>query len=488
MSTRSLCALRRRTAEGAPQPTADRRAARGHRHDERRADRRQRGPGRGRRGEVDRVDGRARALPARRDLGVVERVERHRAEDGVAHAERAHGDGPGRRVGRPAEPDAAEPARREQQRGADGDAPGPVDPGDVARIHLRRGGAVAARRDRDDAPAAALGELHGAGGTRVQRVVAAHADALAGLEAAAALADDDLAAGHGLTSEHLHPEALGVRVASVAGGAEALLVRHYSPSSLLVLPPPGPTMSVTSMRVRFWRWPVRLRYPRLGLNLNTRSFSPRRCSTTRASTRTYARSSAPNTASSDRNRSGSSFTVAPASSGRRSTSRVCPFSTRYCLPPVLTIAYMFGLSLRTWSPPRAWQRNGAVRLCGRGAEASILRHRLRPGPPAPPPRRSGRPRRSRRRRKRSAAPRCRRRPRPFGACAGAAWARAPRPRASRRRRRRRRRPPRRPPPPRALRRRAPRSPPCAGAGARASAPAGRRRTTRPSPRPRGPSL
>ena len=23
--------------------------------------------------------------------------------------------------------------------------------------------------------------------------------------------------------------------------------------------PPGPTMSVTSMRVRFWRWPVRLR-------------------------------------------------------------------------------------------------------------------------------------------------------------------------------------------------------------------------------------
>src|SRR3954453_14638332 len=57
----------------------------------------------------------------------------------------------------------------------------------------------------------------------------------------------------------LHAGALGVRVAAVAGGAEALLLCHYSPASLLVLPPPGPTMSVTSMRVRFWRWPVRLR-------------------------------------------------------------------------------------------------------------------------------------------------------------------------------------------------------------------------------------
>src|SRR4051812_20824075 len=127
---------------------------------------------------------------------------------------------------------------------------------------LRRGGV--ARRDRDDAAAAAGRELHRARGAGVQRVVAAHADALAGLEAAAALADDDLAAGDGLAGEHLHAEALRVRVAAVAGRAEALLVCHYSVSSLVALPPPlplppGPTMSVTSMRVRFWRWPVRLR-------------------------------------------------------------------------------------------------------------------------------------------------------------------------------------------------------------------------------------
>src|SRR5919202_1595864 len=79
---------------------------------------------------------------------------------------------------------------------------------------------------RHDAAAAAGRELHGAGRARVERVVAAHAHALAGLEAAAALAHDDLTAGHGLAGEHLHAEALGVRVAAVAGGAEALLVCH----------------------------------------------------------------------------------------------------------------------------------------------------------------------------------------------------------------------------------------------------------------------
>src|SRR3954466_6129301 len=87
-------------------------------------------------------------------------------------------------------------------------------------------GRGAVGRHRRDAAGAADRELHGAGRAGVQRVVAAHADALAGLEAAAALADDDLAAGDGLAGEHLHPEALGVRVAAVAGGAEALLVCH----------------------------------------------------------------------------------------------------------------------------------------------------------------------------------------------------------------------------------------------------------------------
>src|SRR3954451_15668676 len=93
----------------------------------------------------------------------------------------------------------------------------------MTRALLGRG---AVGRHRHDAAAAADRELHGAGRAGVQRVVAAHADALAGLEAAAALTDDDLAPGDGLAGEHLHAEAFGVRVAAVAGGAEALLVCH----------------------------------------------------------------------------------------------------------------------------------------------------------------------------------------------------------------------------------------------------------------------
>ncbi len=48
--------------------------------------------------------------------------------------------------------------------------------------------------------------------------------------------------------------------------------------------------------------------------------------------------------------------MAPASAGRRSTSRVWPFSTRYCLPPVLTIAYMVFCSLRRSRPALAAER------------------------------------------------------------------------------------------------------------------------------------
>src|SRR4051794_41925298 len=100
----------------------------------------------------------------------------------------------------------------------------------MTRALLGRG---AVGRHRHDAAAAAGRELHGARRAGVQRVVAAHADALAGLEAAAALTDDDLAPGDGLAGEHLHAEAFGVRVAAVAGGAEALLCGH------LPRPPPG---------------------------------------------------------------------------------------------------------------------------------------------------------------------------------------------------------------------------------------------------------
>ena len=47
-----------------------------------------------------------------------------------------------------------------------------------------------------------------------------------GLKRGAALAHDDLAAGDDLAGEDLHAEALGVGVAAVAAGAEALLVCH----------------------------------------------------------------------------------------------------------------------------------------------------------------------------------------------------------------------------------------------------------------------
>src|SRR3954464_8781511 len=76
-------------------------------------------------------------------------------------------------------------------------------------------------------PAAAPGlEVHASCAGREDRVVLADPGPLAGLEAGAALAHDDLAAGHDLAREHLHSEALGGRVAPVAAGAESLLVSH----------------------------------------------------------------------------------------------------------------------------------------------------------------------------------------------------------------------------------------------------------------------
>src|SRR4051812_21716521 len=88
------------------------------------------------------------------------------------------------------------------------------------------GGLLAGGEDGDDASAPAVLELDRPGTCREDRVVLPDADALARLEAGAALAHDDLAAGHGLAREDLHAEALGVRVAPVAAGAEPLLVSH----------------------------------------------------------------------------------------------------------------------------------------------------------------------------------------------------------------------------------------------------------------------
>src|SRR4051812_45992310 len=81
-------------------------------------------------------------------------------------------------------------------------------------------------KDGDDAAAPAGLEVHRARAGGEDRVVLADAGALAGLEAGAALAHDDLAAGHDLAREDLHAEALGVAVAAVAAGAESLLVSH----------------------------------------------------------------------------------------------------------------------------------------------------------------------------------------------------------------------------------------------------------------------
>src|ERR1039458_752285 len=93
------------------------------------------------------------------------------------------------------------------------------------------GAPLLGRIDRDDASAPPDGEAHRARGTRVERVVPAHADAVAGLEAAAPLAHDDLSTADPLAGEGLHTEALGVGVAAVAAGAEALLMRHQRPPS-----------------------------------------------------------------------------------------------------------------------------------------------------------------------------------------------------------------------------------------------------------------
>src|SRR6185295_12637269 len=69
-------------------------------------------------------------------------------------------------------------------------------------------------------------EAHVAVGLGEERVVDAQAHVGARLEAGPALADQDAAGGDELAAEALHPQHLGIRVAAVAGAADALLVRH----------------------------------------------------------------------------------------------------------------------------------------------------------------------------------------------------------------------------------------------------------------------
>ena len=69
-------------------------------------------------------------------------------------------------------------------------------------------------------------EADAAGDPGEERIVGAETDIDSGPEPRPPLADEDAAAGDELTVEALHPEHLGVRIATVARAADALLVCH----------------------------------------------------------------------------------------------------------------------------------------------------------------------------------------------------------------------------------------------------------------------
>src|SRR6266545_1630390 len=98
-------------------------------------------------------------------------------------------------------------------------------PGDGLLALLYAGELAAADLVVDD-PAGDLGE---------QGVVAATADAGAGVDARAALAHQDRAGGDDLAAEPLHAQALGRGVTAVAAGRGAFLVGHLGSALLLLL-------------------------------------------------------------------------------------------------------------------------------------------------------------------------------------------------------------------------------------------------------------
>src|SRR5690606_11803317 len=115
---------------------------------------------------------------------------------------------------------------------------GLVDEG-VGRVHASGPGRPDRRRNRGVAPLRGRSRLHARGDAalrgavvhdavhqREQRVVAAHADVAARVDARAHLAHEDRAGVHLLTREALHAAALSVAVAAVARAALSLLVRH----------------------------------------------------------------------------------------------------------------------------------------------------------------------------------------------------------------------------------------------------------------------
>src|SRR6266568_5411456 len=161
-------------------------------------------------------------------------------------------------------------------------------------------------------------------------------------------------------------------------------------------------MPVTLTWVSGWRCPWRLWYPVLFLNLWIRSLGPLVCATTSPVTATFASAaasvstSAPSTTS-----TADSDTASPGAPTSFSTSITSPSATLYCLPPVLTIAYIGrGLLLSCWrmghgrgagdsaqqpgtrSAPGVKRTSSEARPPNRGW---TLGARLRPrGPGAPP--------------------------------------------------------------------------------------------------------
>src|SRR4029077_18436721 len=95
--------------------------------------------------------------------------------------------------------------------------PGPPS-GRAVASGLRRRLAGLGRDDAHGPPTADRAELHRPADQREQRVVAAPAHTLAGVEVRAVLADDDLARVHQLAAVALDAEALGLGVTAVAAG------------------------------------------------------------------------------------------------------------------------------------------------------------------------------------------------------------------------------------------------------------------------------
>src|SRR5262245_6127768 len=86
-------------------------------------------------------------------------------------------------------------------------------------------------------------ELDPAAHLRVERMVLAHADVVAGMDLGSALPHDDAAGGDELSAVGLDAQALGLGIAAVAGAAACFLVCHGLLSSY------APAMPVTSISV-----------------------------------------------------------------------------------------------------------------------------------------------------------------------------------------------------------------------------------------------